>query len=265
MSSASASLSESKSQALNVPTAVKTSQTTTKEDPNKIYLVGTDAAYAPFESLGAGNAIVGFDVEVVNAIANKAGIKLQFVNTPWEGIFQRLDTGDRDMVVSAVTITDERKETMDFSESYFDAHQLIIVKSSAKITKFNASTPLIVGVQSSTTGEEMAKTLLGKDNKNIKRFDTAEAALRELEKDAVTAVVADNGVAEYFIKSNGSAKFNSVGDLSFTPEKYGIAVKKGNFELLQKVNKGLAAIKADGTYDLIYSKYFGANAAIKKS
>jgi polar amino acid transport system substrate-binding protein len=103
----------------------------------KVYVVGTDAAYAPFESVAPGGAIEGFDVDVVKAVAAKAGIEVKFVNTPWEGIFKTLDTGERDMVVSAVTITDERKQTMDFSAPYFNANQLIAVKETSKVAKFD--------------------------------------------------------------------------------------------------------------------------------
>ena len=104
--------------------------------PAKVYVVGTDAAYAPFESQNQKGEIVGFDIEVVQAVAKKAGIEVKFVNTPWEGIFNALGQGDRDMVVSAVTITDERKQTMDFSNPYFDAQQLIAVKENSKVAKF---------------------------------------------------------------------------------------------------------------------------------
>ena len=104
--------------------------------PAKVYVVGTDAAYAPFESQNEKGEIVGFDIEVVRAIAAKTGIEVKFVNTPWEGIFNALGQGDRDMVVSAVTITAERKGTMDFSDPYFDAQQLIAVKDNSKVAKF---------------------------------------------------------------------------------------------------------------------------------
>ena len=105
--------------------------------PAKVYVVGTDAAYAPFESQNEKGEIVGFDIEVVQAVAKKAGIEVKFVNTPWEGIFNALGQGDRDMIVSAVTITAERKGTMDFSDPYFDAQQLIAVKENSKVAKFS--------------------------------------------------------------------------------------------------------------------------------
>jgi polar amino acid transport system substrate-binding protein len=225
--------------------------------PAKVYVVGTDAAYAPFESQNEKGEIVGFDIEVVQAVAKKAGIEVKFVNTPWEGIFNALSQGDRDLVVSAVTITAERKQTMDFSDPYFDAQQLIAVKESSKVAKFADLKKLKVGVQTGTTGDEAVTKLLGKASTAIKRFESTPLALKELEAGGVDAVVADNGVVINYVANNPGGKFKSIADKEFVPEQYGLALKKGNSELQAKLNKGLADIKADGTYDQIFSKYFG--------
>jgi polar amino acid transport system substrate-binding protein len=226
--------------------------------PAKVYVVGTDAAYAPFESQNEKGEIVGFDIEVVQAVAAKAGIVVKFVNTPWEGIFNALGQGDRDMVVSAVTITEERKGTMDFSDPYFDAQQLIAVKDDSKIAKFADLKKRKVGVQTGTTGDEAVTKLLGKTSTNIKRFESTPLALKELESGGVDAVVADNGVVIHYVANNPGGKFKTVSDKEFVPEQYGIALKKGNSELQGKLNKGLAEIRADGSYDKIFTKYFGA-------
>lgn len=224
----------------------------------KVYVVGTDAAYAPFESQNEKGEIVGFDIDVVKAVAQKAGIEVKFVNTPWEGIFKTLDQGDRDLLVSAVTITDERKQSMDFTAPYFDAQQLIAVKGNSKVSKFDDLKKLKVGVQTGTTGDEVVTKLQGKNSTNIKRFESTPLALKELEAGGVDAVVADNGVVINYLANNTTAKFKAVSDKAFQPEQYGIVVKKGNADLLAKLNKGLADIKADGTYDKIYAQYFGA-------
>ena len=224
----------------------------------KVYVVGTDAAYAPFESQNEKGEIVGFDIDVVSAVAKKAGIEVKFVNTPWEGIFNNLAQGDRDLLVSAITITDERKQMMDFSAPYFDAQQLIAVKADSKIAKFDDLKKLKVGVQTGTTGDEVVSKLIGKTSTSIKRFESTPLALKELESGGVDAVVADNGVVIHYVANNTGAQFKTVADASFTPEQYGLAVKKGNAELLEKINQGLADIKADGTYDKIYTQYFGA-------
>lgn len=226
--------------------------------PAKVYNVGTDAAYAPFESQNEKGEIVGFDIEVVQAVAAKAGIEVKFTNTPWEGIFNALGQGDRDLLVSAITITEERKQTMDFSTPYFDAAQLIAVKEGSKVAKFADLKKLKVGVQTGTTGDEAVTKLLGKTSTAIKRFESTPLALKELEAGGVDAVVADNGVVIHYVANNPGGKFKTVSDAEFVPEQYGIAVKKGNAELLKKLNDGLAAIKSDGTYARIYAKYFGA-------
>ena len=224
----------------------------------KVYVVGTDAAYAPFESQNEKGEIVGFDIDVVKAAALKAGIEVKFLNTPWEGIFNSVAQGDRDLLVSSITITPERRQTLDFSAPYFDAQQLIAVKSDSKIVKFEDLKKLKVGVQNGTTGDEVITKLQGKDSTNIKRFESTPLALKELEGGGVDAVVADNGVVVHYVNNNPGARFKTVSDSSFPSEQYGIAVKKGNTELLEKINQGLASIRADGTYNKLYVGYFGS-------
>ena len=229
--------------------------------PAKVYAVGTDAAYAPFESQNEKGEIVGFDIDLMKAVAARAGIEIKVVNTPWEGIFNTLAQGDRDMLISAITITEERKQTVDFSAPYFDAHQLIVVKENSKVSKFDDLKKLKVGVQTGTTGDEVTSKLLGKTNTNVRRFESTPLALKELEAGGVDAVVADNGVVVNYVTNNQTSKFKMVNDAAFAPEQYGIAVRKGNAELLAKVNKAIADMKADGSYDKLYASYFGARAA----
>jgi polar amino acid transport system substrate-binding protein len=247
--------------ATSAPAPVAAASAEPPPPPAKVIVVGTDAAYAPFESQNEKGEIVGLTIDVLTAVAQKAGIEVKFVNTPWEGIFNSLQQGDRDMLASSITITDERKQTMDFTNPYFDAYQLIAVKQNSKVAKFDDLKKLKVGVQTGTTGDEAVTKLLGKTSTAIKRFESTPLALKELEAGGVDAVVADNGVVVNYVTNNADAKFKTVSDKAFVPEQYGFAVKKGNTELLEKLNKGLADIKADGTYDQIHAKYFGAPAA----
>ena len=223
----------------------------------RVYVVGTDAAYAPFELQNEKGEIVGFDIDVVKAVAQKAGFEVKFLNTPWEGIFNSVAQGDRDLLVSSITITPERKQTLDFSAPYFDAQQLIAIKSDSKIAKFDDLKNLKVGVQNGTTGDEVITKLQGKNSVNVKRFESTPLALKEMESGGVDAVVADNGVVVHYVNNNPDSKFKTLTDSSFASEQYGIAVKKGNAELLEKINKGLAGIREDGTYSKIYVHYFG--------
>jgi polar amino acid transport system substrate-binding protein len=231
----------------------------TAAPPARVYVVGTDAAYAPFESQNERGEIVGFDIDVVRAVAAKAGLAVKFVNTPWEGIFNALGQGDLDMVASAVTITEERRQTMDFTAPYFDARQLIAVKQSSPVVSFAdlESLALAVGVQTGTTGDEAVSKLLGKTSDRIRRFESTPLALKELEAGGVDAVVADNGVVTHYVAHNPGGLFKTVSDPDFVPEQYGIAVRKGDAELLGRLNQGLAGIQADGSYDAIYARYFG--------
>ncbi|HEY1078744.1 MAG TPA: basic amino acid ABC transporter substrate-binding protein [Bdellovibrio sp.] len=219
-------------------------------------IVGTDAAYAPFEVENPDKTIHGFDIDIINAVAAKAGFIVKIVNTPWEGLFNQLASGDRDILISAITISDERKKVMAFSEPYFEAVQLIALPAKSKVTTFEGLKKLKVGVQIGTTGDEVVSRLLGKSNANIKRFEGTPLALQELSNGGVDAVVADNGVVRNFL-ANNTGTFKTLSDTSFSKEYYGIAVKHGRDELLKKINEALAAIKADGTYDTIYKKYFG--------
>jgi len=230
-------------------------------DPGaKVYLVGTDASYPPFESQNEKGEFEGFDIDIVSAIAKNAGITVKFVYTPWEGIFGALAHGDRDLLVASITITDERKKAVDFTDPYFNAHQLIAVRAGSPVARFDDLKGLKVGVQTGTTGDVVVTKLQGRNSANIKRFDSTPLALSELESGGVDAVVADNGVVSHYLSHHARARFNAVNDPAFAPEQYGIAVKKGNTALLGKLNRGLAAIKADGTYDRIVAKYFGAAA-----
>lgn len=229
----------------------------TKNSPQqKVYLVGSDAAYAPFESQSADQKIQGFDIEIIHAIAEKSGLAINVINTPWEGLFSQLESGDRDILISAITINEERKKVMDFSDPYFEAIQVIALPQNSKVQSFEDLKNLKVGVQTGTTGDDIVSKLLGKTNSNIKRFESTPLALQELRNGGVDGVVADNGVIANFFKNNSNS-FKTLSDTKFNKEHYGIAVKKGRADLLKKVNDGLAAIKKDGTYERIYNTYFG--------
>lgn len=223
-----------------------------------LYVVGVESAYAPFSSENENKEVVGFDIDVMKAIAAKTGIEVKFVPTPFEGFFNFLAQGDRDLLISAITITDERKQTVDFSEPYFEASQLIAVsQSNTTVQQFNDLKKLKIGVQSATTGDDVVQNLVGKNNQSIKRFDSTPLALKELESGGVDAVVADDAVVKNYINNNPSARLRVVSDADFPKEYYGVAVRKGNTELLSKINQGLADIKADGSFAKISEQYFG--------
>ncbi|MCP2039592.1 polar amino acid transport system substrate-binding protein [Neisseria sp. HSC-16F19] len=229
--------------------------------PAKEYVVATDATYAPFE-FEDGGQVVGFSREVLEAVGEKEGIRFKFVNTPWEGIFATLGKDDADIVSSSVTITEERKQSMDFTDPYFEATQMIAVteQNADTIKSYADLKERRVSVQNGTTGDLAMQKLQGNDSKEIKRFETMPLALKELLSGGVDASVGDNGVVENFANNNPDAKLITFVDPEFEKEFYGFAVKKDRGDdLLPKLNSGIAAIKADGTYEKIYSKWFSGS------
>jgi len=222
----------------------------------KVYTIGTDAAYPPFEKQEGGD-IVGFDIDIINAIAEEAGIKIDVVHTGWDPLFEGLKNGTVDAGISAITITDERKEIYDFSDPYFEATQLIMVPSDSNITTLKELEGKKIGVQSATTGDIAVQEAFGKTYAGLKGYDDTPAAVDDLLLGRVDAVVADNVVLQEYLKVLKSDDFKVVKDPAFEVEYYGMMVSKGNQELLDKLNQGLKAIKENGKYDEIYNNYFG--------
>ena len=220
--------------------------------------VGTNAEYQPFEFIGADGKITGFDVDLLNAAAAAGGLSVDLVNTKWDGIFVALASGEFDAVISAVTITPERAEVVDFTDAYFNAGQAIAVR--ADNTDINSEADLdgkTVGVQIGTTGDIY---LTDNTKAIVQRFEENPLALQALANKDVDAVVADGPTLADSIKANPELGLKMVGE-PFTEELYGIAVNKGKPEVLAALNAGLAAIRADGTYDAIYNTWFGTGEA----
>ncbi len=223
---------------------------------DKVYVVGTDAAYPPFEKMEA-DKITGFSMDVIQAVADAAGIKIEVKNTGWDPLFDGLEKGTVDIGISSITITEKRKEKYDFSEPYFEANQLILVAEDAAVTKLADLQGKKIGVQTATTGEEVVKKAFGDTYEGIKGYDDTPSAVDDFFNGRVDAVVADNGVLSYFAKKMNGKKFKLVKDDSFEKEFYGIMVKKGNTELLNKINQGLKTIKDNGKLQEIHKQYFG--------
>jgi polar amino acid transport system substrate-binding protein len=223
----------------------------------RVLTVGSDATFAPFETLNKKQEVEGFDADLIQAVASKAGIQIKLINTPWEGLFAGLNNGERDIVIAAVTITPERQKSMDFTAPYFEAKQLIVVSAKSPIAKLADLKTKKMAVQNGTTGDIVAQKHFGKGNTNIRRYESIVLALQELKSGGVDAVIGDNSVVKNYLINNPNSGFKLIDDTSFDKEFYGIAVKKGNAALLAKLNKGLADVKADGSYQKIYAKYFG--------
>lgn len=219
-------------------------------------VVGSSATYPPFAYETAAKEIVGFDVDVIRAIAEKRGLSIRLVNTPFTGIFASLNNGDIDLIVSGVTINERRRQSYDFTAPYFEARQLIAVHKDSTVRSLHDLTGKKVAVVTGSTGDDIASRAFGKTNPNIRRFDTTPLVISELAAHGVDGAIGDNGVIAYRVQERKDLK--TVSDPSFPQEYFGIVVRQGNAALRESLNAGLAAIIADGTYARIYRKWFQA-------
>jgi len=219
--------------------------------------VGTDASYAPFESVNSQSGkIEGFDIDLLTAISKKQSFTLDVHNALFDTIFTALSYGQYDLVISASTITDERQKTVSFSNPYFTSGQIIVIRKAdiGKISKPEDLAGKVIGVQKGTTGAAAAKSI--KNVKEVKEYDTAPDAFQALANKDLDAVVNDLSDSLNNISNNPQLNVVAVGK-PFTKEYYGIAVRKDCPALLKKINDGLAQVIADGTYAKIYETYIG--------
>jgi polar amino acid transport system substrate-binding protein len=214
--------------------------------------VASDATWPPFEMVDeTTKELIGFDIEMVNAIAAEAGFEVEFVNVGFDPLLAGISECQYDAAVSAITITPERGENMLFSDPYINAGQIVTVKIDN--TSINSKDDLAgktVGAQIGTTGAIEVEAIAGA---TLTTFDTVDLAFLALQNGQIDAVVADSPTAAGFVTQNAD-KLKMVGSV-FTDENYGIAVCKTNTDLLAKFNAGLAAIKANGTFDALLTKY----------
>jgi len=216
--------------------------------------IATDATWPPMEMVAENKEIIGFDIDLMKAVAEAGGFTVEFKNTAWDGIFAGLAAGEYDAVMSSVTITEERKETMDFSVPYINAGQILIVRQESTGVETLADLKgKSVGAQIGTTGSFEVEKVSGVE---LKTYDEIGLAFEDLANGRIDAVVADTPVAADFalMNPNYKGKLKIVGE-PFTEEYYGVAVKKGNKEILAAVNKGLEAVLDTNTYDEIEDEW----------
>ena len=155
------------------------------------YTVGTGATYRPFEFQAPNKEIVGFDIDLVKAIAKEQGFNVEFINTLFGVIFESVRNGDRDMIISGITITPQRKEAVDFSYPYFAAHQLILTQKNLTVKTVADLKGKNVAVVANSAGDIACSKVFGKASSNIKRFDNTPLVLEELSAGGVDAAVGD--------------------------------------------------------------------------
>jgi ABC-type amino acid transport substrate-binding protein len=221
-------------------------------------LVASCLDFAPFESVENGEP-VGFDIDMSHEIGERLGVEVRFKKADFDTIFTALAGGRFDMVAAASTITEERLQTVDFSDPYFNSRQSLTVNAEETpdiATIDDLGEGDVVGVQKGTTGKAFAEEELGPKGVEIKTFQTAPDAFTDLEAGNVVGVVNDEGASIGIIENRPGLEVVQAID---TNEEYGFAFSKENPELTEAVNEVLAEIIADGTYEELFTKYFPDN------
>ena len=218
--------------------------------------VATDATWPPFEMVDEKSKdLSGFDIDLIKAIGQKAGFGVEVINVAFDPMLAGMAQCQYDAAISAITITEERQKNMAFSDPYFAAGQIVTVrKDNADITSKDSLTGKKIGAQLGTTGAMEAEKIAGKD---AKIYDTIDLAFQDVINGQIDAVIADNPLAIGFVGKNPDT-LKTVGE-AFTSESYGIAVCNKKADVLQKINKALADVKADGTLDKLTDKWIKGN------
>ena len=215
--------------------------------------MSTNAAFPPYEMTTDSGDFEGIDIEVADAIAKKLGLELQVDDMDFDAALLAAQNGKSDIVMAGVTVTDERLKVMDFSDTYAEGIQSIIVPEDSDIASADDLTGKAIGTQRGTTGYIYCTDDFGEDN--VIAYDDGLTAVQALNNGQVDAVVIDNAPAQEFVAANPGLK---VLDTSYAEEDYAIGMAKGS-ALEDAVNKALEELKADGTLQAIVDKYINAN------
>ena len=214
--------------------------------------VATDATWPPFESVNEQTKqIEGFDIDLLNAIAAKENLTIEYVNVAFDPLLAGVAQGQYDAAISSITITEDRKKEMLFSDPYFQAGQMVTVRvDNTTITSKNNLGGKKVGAQLATTGAIEVDKIAGA---SLKTYDDIGLAFQDLMNGQIDAVVCDNPVAINYVGKN-STKLKTVGT-TFTDENYGIAMAKGKTDLLNRLNAGLKKVKDEGLITTLSKKW----------
>ncbi|MCR4717842.1 MAG: basic amino acid ABC transporter substrate-binding protein [Lachnospiraceae bacterium] len=218
--------------------------------------MGTNAYFPPYEYY-EGDKIVGIDAEIAQAVADKLGLELKIEDMEFDSIITAVTTGKVDMGLAGMTVTEERKQNVNFSDSYATGVQAIIVKEDSPIkTADDLANAKMIAVQLGTTGDIYCKDDFGEDH--VDEYNRGNDAVMALVSDKVDAVVIDNEPAKSYVAANEGLK---ILDTEYVKEEYAAAISKDNDGLREAINKALSELKADGTLDKIINKYVKADEA----
>ena len=221
-------------------------------EPGKL-IMSTNAAFPPYEMTTDSGEFEGIDIETAQAIADKLGLELQIDDMDFDAALLAVQQGKADMVMAGVTVTDERQNVMNFTDSYATGIQSIIVKEDSDIASVDDLAGKKIGTQRGTTGYLYCSDDFG--DENVVAYDNGLTAVQMLNNGQVDCVVIDNAPAKEFIAANPGLKLL---DTAYVEESYAIGVGKGNTELKDAINTALEELKADGTLQAIVDKYITA-------
>ena len=221
-------------------------------EPGKL-IMSTNAAFPPYEMTTDSGEFEGIDIETAQAIADKLGLELQIDDMDFDAALLAVQQGKSDMVMAGVTVTDERQNVMDFTDSYATGIQSIIVKEDSDIASVDDLAGKKIGTQRGTTGYLYCSDDFG--DENVVAYDDGLTAVQMLNNGQVDCVVIDNAPAQEFIAANPGLKLL---DTAYVEESYAIGIGKGNTELKDAINTALEELKADGTLQAIVDKYITA-------
>ena len=226
-----------------------------KAEPAKVLRVGTEPTFAPFEFQKEGSKEYdGFDMDLARAIGKQMGAKVEIVNMGFDALIPALNANNIDLIAAGMSITDERKKAITFSEPYYTSGLIVMVnKDNKEVKSAKDLEGKRIAVQIGTTGEKKARSIKGA---KVTAFNTNTEAAMELKNKGVDAVINDSPVVGYYLAQGGNKTAMTVGEV-MEAEQYGLAVKKGNDKLAADVNKALAELKKNGEYDKIYKTWFG--------
>ncbi|WP_412758429.1 basic amino acid ABC transporter substrate-binding protein [Mitsuokella multacida] len=226
-----------------------------EQSGKKVLRVGMDASYPPFGSQDQETKdYEGFDVDIIRAIGAEEGFDVEISNRSFDGLIPALQAKEIDVAINDITITDDRKQSVDFSKPYYIAGLGVVVRSdNDTIHTAEDLQGKTLGVSIGSTGEEAARKIPGA---NVRVFNAINEAFLEVQNGGVDAVVNDIPTNEYYVSHAGNKNVRTA-EVALTKEDLGIAVLKGNTELLTKIDDGLAKIKANGKFSEIYEKWFG--------
>ncbi|AJA47286.1 histidine-binding protein [Clostridium pasteurianum DSM 525 = ATCC 6013] len=232
----------------------KSSASESNTSEKKKLTILTYANWNPFEYLDKGQ-LVGFDIDLIKALADEAGYKYDIKNSGWDAMFNQIKGNKADLGISGVTITDARKQTYDFSVPYFISRQSIVVKNTSTVKSGADLKDKTIAVQNGSTGQEAVEKLIGKDNPNIKKLKSGLSYMELMHGDA-DAVVGDDTSNKEFLKNNSNQDLKIIQDKdSFAPEYFGIIYPKGS-KIKADFDKALDKLYSNGTYTKIYQKWF---------